>query len=340
MENVLEVEDNFNVNNNDLNLKKSRWLSQIIEYYPINKLSKICISDLSDSYKVENDTFNEKEEVVDKKKGTISLIGSGPGSISMLTIGALNEIYNADLILADKLIPQQILDIIPKNTELFIARKFPGNADNAQQELLNLGLLNLQKGKRIVRLKQGDPFIFGRGGEEYLFFNDNGFKPLILPGLTSALVAPIVSSIPTTHRDVIDQVLICTGVGKNGKLGSFPKFKSNRTVIFLMSLKKIADILPELLKKGWFENLAVCIVEKASCPDQRIIRTTLGCLIDVVEIVGIRPPSLLITGNSCDLLCKLPPNEKYKVEEGYNETLQQFDHGLNDIIKNLSGGLV
>ncbi|GME71082.1 unnamed protein product [Ambrosiozyma monospora] len=300
--------------NNDKNLKRSRWLSQIIDYYPLSKLAEISLDDLTDAY--QSTQVSKKQKV--EKKGTISLIGSGPGSLSMLTVGALNEIYNADLILADKLVPQPIIDVIPKKTELFIAKKYPGNAENAQQELLKLGLENLNKGKRIVRLKQGDPFIFGRGGEEFLFFEANGYVPKVMPGLSSALVAPLTANIPTTQRDVSDQVLICTGTGRNGKLPNLPEFEPKRTVVFLMALKKIVDVLPQLYSKNWPKELPICIVERASCPDQRVVRTTLGDLIDVLKVVGSRPPGLLVTGYSCDVLVKLKEGEKYRVEEGYD----------------------
>ncbi|KAH3671042.1 hypothetical protein OGAPHI_000753 [Ogataea philodendri] len=301
-------------------VKRPRWLSQIIEYYPLSKLADISVSDLTDAYS-NSPVVSSRDGA---KHGRISLIGSGPGSLSMLTVGALHEIYNADLVLADKLVPQQILDIIPKKTEVFIARKFPGNAENAQQELLNIGLQNLQQGKQIVRLKQGDPYIFGRGGEEYGFFAKHGYKPVVMPGLTSALVAPVVATVPTTHRDVADQVLVCTGTGKKGKMPDLPPFQANRTVVFLMSLGKMVDILPLLYEREWPHELPVCVVERASCPDQRIIRTRLGDLIEVLKAVESRPPGLLVTGYSCEVLCQLQPGQKYRIEEGYHET-----HGTN-----------
>ncbi|KAG7774399.1 hypothetical protein KL930_003172 [Ogataea haglerorum] len=310
--------------------KRPRWLSQIIEYYPLSKLADISVSDLTDAYA--NMPVVELQDAT--KQGRISLVGSGPGSLSMLTVGALHEIYNADLILADKLVPQQIIDIIPQRTEVFIARKFPGNAENAQQELLNIGLENLRQGKHIVRLKQGDPYIFGRGGEEYNFFASHGYRPVVMPGLTSALVAPVVATIPTTHRDVSDQVLVCTGTGKKGKLPDLPAFQANRTVVFLMSLGKMVDILPLLYDRKWPTDLPVCVVERASCPDQRLIRTRLGDLINVLKSVESRPPGLLVTGYSCDVLCKLEEGQTYRIEEGYQET--HVRASLHEIIGVLS----
>ena len=145
-------------------------------YFPLTTLADLSLEDLSVAYKEYNSivkTEAEPKEPSHKKlktgkKGSISLVGSGPGSVSLLTLGALQEIHSADLILADKLVPQQVLDLIPKHrTKLFIARKFPGNAERAQKELLDMELESLMKNEKVVRLKQGDPYIFGRGGEEF-----------------------------------------------------------------------------------------------------------------------------------------------------------------------------
>ncbi len=299
---------------------RSAWLSQIIDYFPLSKLGGISMEDLSNEYL---ESITEADGTIvqqESRHGEIALVGSGPGSLSMLTLGALNSIYNADIVLSDKLVPQEIIDCIPKKTELFIARKFPGNAFNAQQELHRLALENLKAGKRVVRLKQGDPYIFGRGGEEYQFFLENGFQPVVVPGLSSALVAPAVAQIPTTQRDVSDQVLICTGTAKNGKIpDNMPSFDQKRTVVFLMAVKKVSLLVPALLEeRSWPADLPVAIIERASCPDQRVIRTHLSDLPEVVRTVENRPPGLIVAGFSCDFLAKpLGPNEKYRIEEGY-----------------------
>ncbi|VEU23221.1 DEKNAAC104343 [Brettanomyces naardenensis] len=304
---------------------RSRWLSQIIEYFPLSKLADISVKDLSNSYR------EQSRKTDSSYTGELSLVGSGPGSLSMLTLGALNAIYSADIVLSDKLVPQEIIDIIPKHTELFIAKKFPGNSKNAQEQLLDLGLENLAAGKNVVRLKQGDPYIFGRGGEEYKFFSDHGYSPKVIPGLSSALVAPVMANIPTTQRDVSDQVLICTGTGKNGKVPkNLPDFDEKRTVVFLMSIKKIVDIMPVLLQeRGYPAELPVCVVERASCPDQRVIRTRLSDLAEVIHNVESRPPGLIVAGYSCEYLVPaLREGEKYRVEEGRHETGQICIEGI------------
>ncbi|KAM9901266.1 hypothetical protein OXX79_004647 [Metschnikowia pulcherrima] len=300
--------------------QRARFLSQIVEYYPLEKLADITMDTLTAEYTSTTEASRADGQRPDKQ-GTISLVGAGPGSVSMLTLGALQEIHTADLILADKLVPQQVLDLIPqKRTRLFIARKFPGNAERAQQELLTMGLEGLQKGEKVVRLKQGDPYIFGRGGEEYLFFSSHGYVPKVLPGITSALAAPVYSNIPATHRDVADQVLICTGTGRRGALPDLPPFVESRTTVFLMALHRIVDLIPHLIdEKNWPEDLPVAIVERASCPDQRIVRTTLAKAAAAVEALGSRPPGLFIAGRACGVLSPLS-DEPWSVEEGHAMT--------------------
>ncbi|KAK6201018.1 methionine metabolism [Scheffersomyces amazonensis] len=324
--------EEFNMSKEQQKSQRARWLSQIVEYFPLQYLSTLSLDDLSQAYHNKNELIdstekddesfesaNKRQKLV-RKQGTISLVGSGPGSVSLLTLGALHAIFTADLILADKLVPQEVIDLIPqKRTKLFIARKFPGNAERAQQELLEMGLQGLERGERVVRLKQGDPYIFGRGGEEYNFFQSKGYKPVVLPGITSALAAPVLSQIPATHREVADQVLICTGTGRRGAVPVLPEFVKSRTTVFLMALHRIVELIPKLIEeKNWSPDLPVAIIERASCPDQRIIRTTLSSVAEAVEACGSRPPGLFVTGYACEVIVKnnSDSNQKWVVEEG------------------------
>lgn len=347
----------FSMSEKQMKLKRSRWLSQIMEYYPLQLLADLSVDQLADQYqklpsyaqpsesesakkledshnsKIKHNQSDIKHSVsteaemtdIDLKrtnKGSISLVGSGPGSVSMLTIGALHEIKTADLILADKLVPEKVLQLIPQGTETFIARKFPGNAERAQEELLEKGLEGLKRGLKVVRLKQGDPYIFGRGGEEFLFFQEHGYKPLVLPGLSSSLAATVVSNIPATQRDVADQVLICTGTGRKGALPNTPEYVETRTTVFLMALHRAETLVNALLEKGWDPNVPAAIVERASCPDQRITRTLLKNVPQTVEEIGSRPPGLLVVGKAITVLTdpallSFDSSNKYHVEEGY-----------------------
>lgn len=321
----------FNMSKEERKIQRTRWLSQVVEYYPLAKLAEVSIDDLTSAYKREKmekmekdqkleELKNEENDAKNQEKGRISLVGAGPGSVSLLTLGALNEINSADLILADKLVPQQVLDVIPTHRcKLFIARKFPGNAEAAQQELLGMGLGALYEGKKVVRLKQGDPYIFGRGGEEYNFFAKHGYTPVVVPGITSALAAPVAARITPTHREVADQVLICTGTGRKGAMPNIPEFVPSRTTVFLMALHRVVDLIPTLLSKGWDENLPCAIVERASCPDQRVVRVKLKDVAAAVEACGSRPPGLLVTGHACEVIERPDELKKWIIEEGYED---------------------
>ncbi|KAK7731477.1 uroporphyrin-III C-methyltransferase [Botryosphaeria dothidea] len=302
--------------------RRMRWLAQICEYWPLRRLAGITDEDVE---AVLRSYSNSESSGLDpgavdqrRRKGRIVLAGSGPGNPDLLTRATHKAILSADLILADKLVPEPVLALVPRRTTVFIARKFPGNADKAQEELLQMGLEGLQAGKTVVRLKQGDPYIYGRGAEEYDFFRAHGHIPIVLPGITSALSAPLFAAIPPTHRSVADQVLICTGTGRKGAAPDPPTYVPTRTVVFLMALHRLSALIDSLVldeAKKWPKETPCAVLERASCPDQRVIRTTLEYVCTAVEEEGSRPPGLLVVGPACEVLWK--GGQKWVVEEGF-----------------------
>lgn len=342
------------ISESDHNIAKTRrmrWLSQICEYWPLRRLASITDADI-DSILKSYVSINPSPALLDtpvldsrsSREPEIILAGSGPGSPSLLTLATHRAIQIASVILTDKLVPSAVLDLIPRRTPVHIARKFPGNAEAAQAELLSLGLEALEKGLTVLRLKQGDPYIYGRGGEEYMFFKDRGFTPIILPGITSALSAPLFAAIPPTHRSVADQVLICTGTSRKGAAPTPPPYISTQTVVFLMALHRLSSLvesligtpsayltskdsmLPENTVKNnlpsshppWPPSTPCAVLERASCPDQRVIRSTLEHVCAAVEEEGSRPPGLLVVGWSCEVLVKGGGQEaRWVVEEGF-----------------------
>ncbi|RPB19489.1 uroporphyrin-III C-methyltransferase [Terfezia boudieri ATCC MYA-4762] len=306
--------------------RRIRWLSQMCEYWPLERLCALGEGDvegLLEGYKKGGDpVVHHAQSILPPlptlpKQGKILLVGSGPGHPDLLTTAALNAITSADLILADKLVPPPVLALIPRRTPVHIARKFPGNADAAQEELLSLGLSALQSGKTVVRLKQGDPYIYGRGGEEYLFFSAKGYAPIVVPGITSALSAGMFAGIPLTHRGVSDQVLICTGTGRKGELPVWPEYVKGRTTVLLMALHRLGEVVEGLKSRGWGGDMGCAVVERASCGDQRVVRSTLGEVVAAVEEVGSRPPGLLVVGEACGVLRGVSEGKKWVVEEGF-----------------------
>lgn len=339
--------------------RRIRWLSQICEYWPLRRLANITDSDVDSvlkSYAANPSTSPLDTNTLDSrssKKGSIILAGSGPGHPDLLTRATHKAILTADVILADKLVPAGVLDLIPRRTPVHIARKFPGNAERAQEELLELGLAGLKAGKTVLRLKQGDPYIYGRGGEEFEYFRKEGYGDVIsvLPGITSALSAPLFVGIPATQRGVSDQVLICTGTGRKGKPTVPPEYVSTRTVVFLMALHRINALVADLTtfdsedakvvkedgtvdetRRLWPKNTPCAVIERASCPDQRVIRTTLEFVGAAIEEEGSRPPGLLVLGKACEALHKADPGRKWIVEEGFKGFESFEDVGLEELI--------
>lgn len=319
--------------------RRMRWLSQICEYWPLRRLASITDADIDtilQSYTATTPCIpaslkNITSESRSRSKPQIILAGSGPGSPALLTMATHRAIQTASVILADKLVPTQVLDLIPRRTPVHIARKFPGNADAAQAELLSLGLEALEKGHTVLRLKQGDPYIYGRGAEEYTFFREKGYTPLVIPGITSALSAPLFAAIPPTHRSIADQVLICTGTGRKGAAPDPPPYIPTQTVVFLMALHRLSSLIDALTgavagadpsaakgePKHWPPETPCAVLERASCPDQRVIRSTLQHVCAAVEEEGSRPPGLLLVGWSCDVLTDLKGKGRWVVEEGF-----------------------
>lgn len=320
--------------------RRMRWLAQVCEYWPLKKLVEITDEDVESilqaypGFSGDNSSASPQPVSLGAASeggnstasnghlGRIFLAGSGPGHPDLLTRATYKAIQSADLILADKLVPSGVLDMIPRRTPVSIARKFPGNADRAQEELLEQALEGVRAGKTVLRLKQGDPFIYGRGGEEVLFFREHGLgdRVVVLPGITSSLSAPLFAGIPATQRDVSDQVLICTGTGKKGKPPVPPEFVGSRTVVFLMALHRIGGLVKELTTRLeevdgfgevsedekqralWPLDTPCAVIERATCPDQRVIRTTLRYVEQAIEQEGSRPPGLLVVGRACEVL--------------------------------------
>ncbi|RYP74049.1 hypothetical protein DL771_003238 [Monosporascus sp. 5C6A] len=350
--------------------RRMRWLSQVCEYWPLKRLAAITDEDVDAVLKSYSGS-GASESVIGRpapaspttspaSRGRIILAGSGPGHPDLLTRATYRAIQAADLVLADKLVPAGVLDLVPRRTPVRIARKFPGNADAAQDELHEQAANAAREGRVVLRLKQGDPYVYGRGGEEVAYFRAAGLgdRVVVLPGVTSALSAPLFAGVPPTQRDVADQVLVCTGTGKKGRAPDPPEFVPSRTVVFLMALHRIAGLVAELTayteaevrgvegqqlqqqqqqqkeeagntgvsaspaaakptRALWPRATPCAVVERASCPDQRVIRTTLDRVVEAVEQEGSRPPGLLVVGRACEFLNPPERGRAWSVEEGF-----------------------
>lgn len=297
---------------NSQQLRRMRWVHQMSEYYSLEALARLTDEDLNhalDTWK--GDSLPHHEGVSDEldagsvlRKGRISLIGSGPGHPALLTVAALHSLRNATLILSDKLVPSEILALIPQTTKLHIAKKFPGNNEGAQNEMMVMALEGARAGEDVVRLKQGDPFVYGRGGEEVLYFREHGFECTIIPGVSSALAGPLMMGIPVTQRGVAESMIMCTGVGRAGKSVQLPGYVKSRTTCILMGVARISTIVDVLISpnapgrdgQAYPRHLPIAIIERASSPDQRVILSTLEHIADALKSVEERPPGMMLVG--------------------------------------------
>lgn len=243
------------------------------------------------------------------RQGRIFLVGSGPGHPSLLTMAthaALTK--HADLVLSDKLVPAPVLAIIPPEVEVRIARKFPGNADGAQAELMEAAVEAARRGLTVVRLKQGDPSVYGRAGEEVLYFREHGFEPVVVPGVSSVLAGPTLAGIPVTQRGAAESFVVCTGVGRQGKEVKLPGYERSRSLVILMGVARLPQIIETLLADSGEPTsrrngpayppcVPIAIIERASMPDQRVIYSTLQDIATALESGGEqRPPGMMIVG--------------------------------------------
>eukprot|EP00121_Abeoforma_whisleri_P010198 Awhi_evm1s9398 len=254
----------------------------------------------------QNNGHVNSEEIT--SKNWIKLVGAGPGDPDLLTIKAYKALMEADLVVTDYLVPQDLLDVIPKKTQIKTAVKQQGRSKQGQIDIMNWCLDGLKENKNVVRLKNGDPFLYGRGREEQEFFLEHGFIASVIPGISSSLAAPVVSNIPVTHRGTADQVLICTGHGKDDTYPLFPPYNPKRTLILLMSVTRIEELVNTLIEKqGYPADIGVSIIERASFPDQRLTHASLENIAAIAKERGVKAPANIVIGSVTEL-----PNELYR----------------------------
>ncbi|EIW87343.1 hypothetical protein CONPUDRAFT_141493 [Coniophora puteana RWD-64-598 SS2] len=236
------------------------------------------------------------------KKGRILLVGSGPGHPALLTIATRDALMkHADLVLSDKLVPAAVLALIPAHIEVRIARKFPGNAEGAQRELMDAAVEGARRGLCVVRLKQGDVTVYARASEEVFHFRAAGFEPLLIPGVSSALAAPTMAGMPVTQRGVAESFVVCTAVSRAGRKSALPPYVRSRTLVILMGVARLPEVLRDLRERDdgaeYPGHLPIAIIERGSMPDQRAIVSTLEHIQEALESAGEqRPPGMMLVG--------------------------------------------
>lgn len=235
---------------------------------------------------------------------TVTLVGAGPGGAELLTRGGFAALREADAVVYDRLVDESILDLIPKGAERICVGKQMGHHPVPQGEINEILVRLAQQGRRIVRLKGGDCYLFGRGGEECEYLKAHGVPFRVLPGVTSALAAPAFAGIPVTHRDFCSSVHIVTAHARAGKPLSIDfeaLVRTGGTLVFLMGLTALRQVTDGLTAAGMPQDMPAAVIENGARGTQRKVVSTVGELTDAVRNAGVRSPALIVVGRVCAL---------------------------------------
>ncbi|NVK17621.1 MAG: uroporphyrinogen-III C-methyltransferase [Methylocystaceae bacterium] len=234
-----------------------------------------------------------------QEKGHVVLVGAGPGDPELLTLRALRYIQSGDVIVHDRLVSDEILSLVPDGVEKIFVGKAPGHHILKQDEINQLLVELAQTHKLIIRLKGGDPFVFGRGSEEAEHLIKAGISYDVVPGITAAAGCGAAARIPLTHRGLARSVRFITGHHKEGQ-GLDIEWASlsdpEMTVVIYMGLKNLDNIIEKMIEAGRDGNTPAAIVENGATDKQRIAYTTLKDLPQTCHDANFKPPSLLIVG--------------------------------------------
>lgn len=232
--------------------------------------------------------------------GKVYLIGSGPGGLGLMAMRAQEVLEAADVILYDQLPGEEVLSSLPETAEKVDVGKYGSRHTLEQEEIEALMVKYAKEGKRVVRLKGGDSFLFGRGGEEMETMREHGIPVEVVPGISSAIAVPECVGIPVTHRKWASQVTILTGHEDPTKEESALNWrwlaKSPGTLVILMGVKNLPQITAALMDGGMDAGKPVAIIERGMRADQRVTVGTLAGIAEKATSVGVRPPAIIVIG--------------------------------------------
>jgi uroporphyrinogen III methyltransferase/synthase len=235
-----------------------------------------------------------------RQPSTVWLVGAGPGDLELITVAGLNALRNADVVVYDRLAAPDLLREARADALLIDAGKAPG-AHTLGQDGINAVLAeHACAGRTVVRLKGGDPFVFGRGGEEAMYLRERGIPFRVVPGVTSAIAAPAFAGIPVTHRGIAGSVLVATGHESSEhdplSMDWSAIARAADTLVFLMGVERLEGIVARLLAAGRPPDQPAALVRWGSTPDQEVAGATLGTIVTAARTRGIKPPAVLVVG--------------------------------------------
>ncbi|MFK8067988.1 MAG: siroheme synthase CysG [Gammaproteobacteria bacterium] len=286
----------------DLKQRRNFW-----EHVLQSSVAELLFSGQEKTARLQLEKFIEKPDQILIKTGTVALIGCGPGDPDLLTFRALRLMQQADVILFDRLVSDQIVDLSRKDAERIYVGKKRDNHTLPQESINELLVRLAKEGKHVVRLKGGDPFIFGRGGEEIETLSDEGISFQVVPGITAASGCASYAGIPLTHRDYAQSCIFVTGHLKDGTvdLNWDSLAHENQTIVIYMGLIGLRTICVELIAHGMDQKMPVALIEQGTTSEQKNLIGTLETMPDLVESKTVKPPTLIIIGEVVKLNEKL-----------------------------------
>jgi uroporphyrin-III C-methyltransferase len=240
--------------------------------------------------------------------GKVYLVGAGPGDPKLLTVKAVELLKQADIVIYDRLVGEAILTLTPEKAEKIYVGKRTGKHEAPQDKITELIIEKAKTGGTVVRLKGGDPFVFGRGGEEAEALVENGIEFEVVPGISSSVAAPMYAGIPLTHRDYAASVAIITGhrAGDAEKPINWAKIADAvDTMVILMGVESLQAITEKLINGGVSPQTPAAIIESGTLQQQRTIIAKIGTIAKLAEEKQVKPPAVIVIGEVANLGRKL-----------------------------------
>lgn len=241
--------------------------------------------------------------------GRVFICGAGPGDPNLLTLKAAKLLKTCDVVLYDRLVTNKIIELIPDRCKRIYVGREIGDSSCHQDRTNNLMVAHAKNGEKVLRLKGGDPFIFGRGGEEAEYLREHNIKFEIVPGITSPIASAVYAGIPITHRKFSSSVAIVTGHESAGKEESIVKWdklaNAVDTVIIMMGIGRLRQISTDLINAGMDKNTDAAVIENGTTSKQKLVKGTLENIVDLSKKAKIKPPAIIIIGRVVSLQEKI-----------------------------------
>jgi uroporphyrin-III C-methyltransferase/precorrin-2 dehydrogenase/sirohydrochlorin ferrochelatase len=240
------------------------------------------------------------DDSVEPVRPGVALVGGGPGDPELITVRGRRLLARADVVITDRLGPRELLDSLAPHVEVIDAAKIPYGRAMNQARINELLVEHVRAGKFVVRLKGGDPYVFGRGFEEVLACAEAGVPVTVVPGVTSAFAAPAVADVPVSHRGVAHEIVVVSGHVRPGDPRSLVDWEAlgrlRGTLVLLMAVERIGLFAEALIEAGRPADTPVAVVQDGTMRIQRAVRATLATVADAVQERGIRPPAVVVIG--------------------------------------------